>query len=168
MTSTTATFISEIFDSILTEQKRVRYHNTKVNREPVAGYTDRLLAAEALVLVYPVWNEGFPAILKGFFDRVFIPGVSFNVAADSALVPNGEAAKAGCRMHLWRQSRDQFSARRSAQAGGEAHVCSMPSRAVRFDYLAFYGTDHSDVEQRAAFLTKVRRTFESVSCLRLN
>ena len=42
----------------------------------------------SVVLVYPVWNEGFPASLKGFFDRVFIPGVSFNVAADGALVPN--------------------------------------------------------------------------------
>jgi putative NADPH-quinone reductase len=47
-----------------------------------------MLAVEALVLVYPVWNEGFPAILKGFFDRVFIPGVSFNVAVDGAPISN--------------------------------------------------------------------------------
>ena len=57
---------AERFDPILSEQERVRYHNIRVNREPVADYADRLLAAEALVLVYPVWNEGFPAILKGF------------------------------------------------------------------------------------------------------
>ncbi|MBV8896230.1 MAG: NAD(P)H-dependent oxidoreductase [Acidobacteriaceae bacterium] len=36
--------------------------------------TDRLLAAEALVLVYPIWNEGVPAILTGFFGSHFIPG----------------------------------------------------------------------------------------------
>jgi NAD(P)H dehydrogenase (quinone) len=42
----------------------------------VQGYVDRVLAAQALVLVFPVWNFGFPAILKGFFDRVFLPGVS--------------------------------------------------------------------------------------------
>jgi NAD(P)H dehydrogenase (quinone) len=40
---------------------------------------DRLLKAEALVLVYPVWNYGFPAILKGWIDRVFLPGVSFGL-----------------------------------------------------------------------------------------
>ena len=57
---------AESFGPILTEPERIRYHNTKVNREPIPGYTDRLLAAEALVPVYPVWNEGFPAILKGF------------------------------------------------------------------------------------------------------
>ena len=40
-------------------------------------YVDRLMAAEGLVVVHPVWNYGFPAILKGYFDRVFMPGVSF-------------------------------------------------------------------------------------------
>jgi putative NADPH-quinone reductase len=47
-----------------------------------------LLAAETLVLVYPVWNEGFPAILKGFFARAFIPGVSFQIGPDGASTPN--------------------------------------------------------------------------------
>jgi putative NADPH-quinone reductase len=26
-----------------------------------------------------VWNFGYPAILKGYFDRVFLPGVSFDL-----------------------------------------------------------------------------------------
>jgi putative NADPH-quinone reductase len=47
----------------------------------------RLEAAEALVLVYPVWNFGFPAILKGFLDRVFLPGVSFRIV-DGLVRPN--------------------------------------------------------------------------------
>jgi putative NADPH-quinone reductase len=32
-------------------------------------------------MVFPVWNFGYPAILKGFFDRVFLPGVSFRLEA---------------------------------------------------------------------------------------
>ena len=46
-------------------ERRMQYHNAELNRAPIAAYADRLLAAEALVLIYPVWNEGFPAILKG-------------------------------------------------------------------------------------------------------
>jgi putative NADPH-quinone reductase len=46
---------------------------------PVAAYVERLRSAEALVLCFPVWNFGFPAILKGYFDRVFLPGVSFDL-----------------------------------------------------------------------------------------
>jgi putative NADPH-quinone reductase len=45
----------------------------------VRGYVERLRKAEGLVLCFPVWNYGYPAILKGFFDRVFLPGVSFRL-----------------------------------------------------------------------------------------
>jgi NAD(P)H dehydrogenase (quinone) len=68
--------------------ERMQYHDVELNPAPIAGYADRLLAAEALALIYTVWNEGFPAILEGFFDRVFIPGVSFTVCPDGALVTN--------------------------------------------------------------------------------
>lgn len=33
--------------------------------------------AEHLVLVYPIWWGGLPALLQGFFDRVFQPGFAF-------------------------------------------------------------------------------------------
>jgi NAD(P)H dehydrogenase (quinone) len=38
-------------------------------------------------LVFPVWNFGYPAILKGFLDRVFLPGVSFRLV-DGKVKPN--------------------------------------------------------------------------------
>lgn len=70
---------AEKFDPVLSRDERLTYHDETINRKPVAGYVERLLAAEALVLIYPVWNYGYPAILKGFFDRVFMPGVSFRM-----------------------------------------------------------------------------------------
>ena len=45
------------------------------------GYVGRLLAAEALVLCFSVWNFGLPALLKGFFARVLLPSVSFDLSA---------------------------------------------------------------------------------------
>ena len=33
--------------------------------------------AEHLVLVYPIWWGGIPALLKGFFDRILLPGFAF-------------------------------------------------------------------------------------------
>lgn len=70
---------AENFDPVLRREERLAYHDVSINRQPVASYVDRVLAADALVLVYPVWNFGFPAIMKGFFDRVFLPGVSFEM-----------------------------------------------------------------------------------------
>jgi NAD(P)H dehydrogenase (quinone) len=70
---------AEGFDPRLTREERLGYHDIPDNLGPVREYVERLQAAEALVLSYPVWNFGYPAILKGFFDRVFLPGVSFNI-----------------------------------------------------------------------------------------
>ena len=33
--------------------------------------------AEHLTFVYPIWWGAIPALLKGFFDRVFLPGFAF-------------------------------------------------------------------------------------------
>lgn len=47
-------------------------------RDPrVKEYQKRLAAAEHLALIFPVWWEVMPAMLKGFFDKVFLPGFAF-------------------------------------------------------------------------------------------
>ncbi|RWA65618.1 NAD(P)H-dependent oxidoreductase [Mesorhizobium sp.] len=70
---------AEDFDPRLTRAERLGYHDQRGPDDAVAGYVERLRKAEALVLSFPVWNYGYPAILKGFFDRVFLPGVSFRL-----------------------------------------------------------------------------------------
>jgi putative NADPH-quinone reductase len=75
---------AEDFDPRLTRAERLAYHDPRGRHDAVDPYVRRLLAAEALVLSFPVWNYGFPAILKGFFDRVFLPGVSFRMVDGKA------------------------------------------------------------------------------------
>jgi NAD(P)H dehydrogenase (quinone) len=38
---------------------------------------EKIVWAEHLVWIYPVWWGSMPAILKGFIDRVFLPGFAF-------------------------------------------------------------------------------------------
>ena len=78
---------AENFQPCLTREERLNYHAVGANLAPVAGYVERLRGAEALVLCFPVWNFGFPAILKGYFDRVFLPGVSFELTEDGGIDP---------------------------------------------------------------------------------
>ena len=75
---------AEDFDPRMTRAERLFYHDTTHNQASVRGYVDRLKRAEGLVLCFPVWNYGYPAILKGFFDRVFLPGVSFELVDGKA------------------------------------------------------------------------------------
>lgn len=41
--------------------------------------------AEHIVLVYPFWWAGPPALLKGLFDRAFLPGFAFKYRENSPL-----------------------------------------------------------------------------------
>ncbi|MEP7241347.1 MAG: NAD(P)H-dependent oxidoreductase [Devosia sp.] len=85
---------AEGFDPVLSRDARLGYHDVPDNiTADLKPYVDRLMATEAIVLVFPVWNYGFPAILKGYFDRVFMPGVSFVLVGGDGpdkgkLVPN--------------------------------------------------------------------------------
>ena len=78
---------AEGFDPVMTEEDRLAYYDIPGNRRRVGPYVERLLKSDALVFSFPVWNMGFPAILKGFVDKVFLPGVSFNLKDDGAYVP---------------------------------------------------------------------------------
>lgn len=85
----------EAFQAVMSREERLNYHEIPGNlTTAVAPYVERLRAAEGIVFVHPVWNYGYPAILKGYFDRIFLPGVSFIlVGGDGSsdkgtLVPN--------------------------------------------------------------------------------
>jgi NAD(P)H dehydrogenase (quinone) len=153
---------AERFDPVLSVQERMQYHDLRLNRAHIATYADRLLAAEALVLVYPVWNEGFPAILKGFFDRVFIPGVSFTVGPNGALVTNLQKLRKIAAVCTYGATRTiNVLLGDPPKRVVKRLVRWMPGHHVRCDYLAYYGMDRSTQEQRVAFQRKVKRTFEA-------
>ena len=153
---------AERFDPVLSEQERMQYHDLKLNRAHIDTYANRLLVAEALILVYPVWNEGFPAILKGFFDRVFIPGVSFTVGPDGALITKLQKLRKIAAVCTYGAARTiNFLLGDPPRRVVKRLVRWMPGHRVRCDYLAYYGMDQSTQQQRAAFQAKVKRTFEA-------
>jgi putative NADPH-quinone reductase len=61
------------FDPIL----RQGYRSAQTLEPDLQKAQERLLWAEHLVFVFPVWWGGWPALLKGFVDRVFLPGFAF-------------------------------------------------------------------------------------------
>jgi putative NADPH-quinone reductase len=72
----------EAFDPVLSVPERESYYSPSYDSSQIADQVDRLLAAEALVLVFPTWWFGFPAVLKGWFDRVWGPGIAYDHTRD--------------------------------------------------------------------------------------
>ncbi|MCW5661667.1 MAG: NAD(P)H-dependent oxidoreductase [Burkholderiaceae bacterium] len=63
---------------------RLRQQAEEAHASAVGGYVpelraemDKLVACDLLVLVFPIWWLGLPAILKGWIDRVFAVGVAY-------------------------------------------------------------------------------------------
>ena len=55
----------------------VSYRDEQALEPDLAAAQDAIKWADHLVFVYPTWWSGMPALLKGFIDRVFLPGFAF-------------------------------------------------------------------------------------------
>ncbi|MEK8171985.1 NAD(P)H-dependent oxidoreductase [Streptomyces sp. M19] len=84
--------------------ERIRGERLVVTRESKRAYTDGTLSediraeqdklrwADTIVLQFPMWWFGVPAILKGWFDRVFVKGFAYGVKdADGRTLRYGRA-----------------------------------------------------------------------------
>lgn len=152
---------AEGFSPVLTEEERRGYLEEPANIEPVRDYVERVRAADALIMVFPVWNFGYPAILKGFLDRVFLPGVSFKLV-DGKVKPNlthiqklaAVTTYGGTRMRAFMAGDPP----RKTVTRAVWHVC----RPEKMRYLALYDMNRASDEARAKHLEKVRREMEAL------
>ena len=66
------------FRPAMSRDERVAYESETPILDPmIDDHASRLLAADAIVFVYPTWWSGLPAVLKGWLERVMVPGVGF-------------------------------------------------------------------------------------------
>ena len=151
---------AEGFDPVMSRQERIDYHDTARNRAGVADHVRRLKAAEALVLVHPVWNYGFPAILKGYVDRVLIPGVAFDIDARGNLaftLRHIRRLAAVCTYggDRWRTLLAGDPPKRFFKRALRTQV----ARGAACEYLALHDMNHTTPARREAFMTAVGEKF---------
>jgi len=59
-------------------------YRQRVELEPdLLEALEKIRWADHLVWVHPVWWGGFPTLMKGFVDRLFLPGIAFRYRPDS-------------------------------------------------------------------------------------
>lgn len=156
---------AEGFDPVLGRAERLGYHAIPANRAPVEPYVARLEAAEALVFVFPVWCYGVPAILKGFFDRVFLPGVSFTLGADGIARPALTHIKRVVGITSY--GRPWWVATFLMGNPPKRQIMSyfrlLTAGRARRRWLAHYDMNRSTDATRRAFLAKVERAMEGLA-----
>jgi len=155
---------AENFDPVLSEDGRRHYHDTARNQAGVESYIARLNAAEALIVQFPTWCFGVPAMLKGFFDRMIMPGVAFDISDPAKVKPMLGNIKRivgivtygrPWHMALWMGDPPRKIVRRYLRwfTGGKA----------RTDYHALYHLNMATEAQRLAFMDRVARAMQTLA-----
>jgi putative NADPH-quinone reductase len=148
----------EGFDPLFSAEERAR-HLEEGSDPAVTGYVDDLTWCERIVLVYPTWWSGQPAMLKGWIDRVWVRGVAWDL-------PAGENRLHGRLRNVRRlvAITTHGSSKRVNALQGEAgkRTVRRTLRTVchpwaRTTWLAMYGVDTASAAKRAKFLEKVGR-----------
>jgi NAD(P)H dehydrogenase (quinone) len=78
---------AEGFVPAMSADERGRYYCTSPNLDGIEQHISALRGADGLLLVYPSWWFGLPAMLKGWFDRIWVPGVAFRFRTARGLEP---------------------------------------------------------------------------------
>jgi putative NADPH-quinone reductase len=149
---------AEKFDPVMQPDERRRYNNGPPADPALTPYVEQLQWAEAVLFVYPTWWYGLPAMLKGFFDRVWATGVVFDLAPQGGIVSRishirriGIVTTCGANRFL---SILMGQPGRKTILRGIRALCGLRARTM---YLAHYDMDRSTPESRAAFLGRVKR-----------
>jgi NAD(P)H dehydrogenase (quinone) len=151
---------AEEFQPVLSRAERISYHSVGANREFLPTHIERLLRCEGLVFVFPTWWYGMPAILKGYFDRVWLPGVAFEIVDGRTRPLLGHikryAAVTTYGSPWWLNNLILGNPNRRVLMRGMRHLISPRAHSL---WLAQYDMDRIGEDRRRQFLDKITRRF---------
>ncbi len=146
------------FDPVLSAEERRSYFDADANRARLEGYAERIAGAEGLVACFPVWCLGPPAIFKGFWDRVLVPGVAFGFDEAGALVPDLKHVRRAATVATYSRPRSSFlwlgDAPRRLMT---RYLRPFLAPDARISYFGLYGLQKGDPDLPARFIGRIRR-----------
>lgn len=152
----------ERFDPVMSREGFIHYVDTTLNTREVEPYVARVRVAEALVLVYPIWFDGLPAIMQGFFQRVFLPGVATVIDEKGFFHPNLRNLGRMAAVCAYGEDRAAVEAKGDPPRRFVRDNLSVLMRPKsRFEYLAHYNMNFTTAPRREAFMRRVTRAFQA-------
>jgi len=150
----------EGFQPAMTEHERATYMQESYDHGAVAHYCEILKSVDGLILCFPHWWFAMPAMLKGWVDRVWGPGIAFDYdPRDRHLTPAlrniklfGAVTTYGSPW--WVVVLFAGNAGKKVLMRGMKPLCA---KDVCTFYMAHYDMDHASEGSRHAFLDKVQR-----------
>jgi len=151
------------FDPVMGAEEHARYEDEAVNRRPVAAAVADLEWCDTLIFVYPTWWYGMPALLKGWLDRVLVPGVAFKMP-DAAHPDIRPGLRHITRLAVFTTCGASWWLTRSIGAPGKRTILRgvrlLCARRCKTAFAAHHLMDASTPKSRAAHLARVARRMD--------
>lgn len=158
---------AEGFDPVFTrDEKRTYLTDTAQNIAGVARHVEALRWAEGWVAIYPTWFYGLPAMLKGWLDRVWLPGVTFQVASAKKRTIRGELQNIRRFIGITTSGSPWWWLRVIGDPGRSLLMKGLRplyARGCRMTWLQLHDMNHVTAADREAFLAKVDRTLRALT-----
>lgn len=150
----------EGFRAAMTAEERHAYHGDHPSLDPLVDeHIADLRQAEIVVFVYPTWWSSVPAVLKGWFERVMLPGVGFVFDATGKVRPGLTTVRRLVGISTYGSS--WISVKAVNDNGRRTIMRAMRLSTgirTRRTWLGLYSIDASNHARRTKFLDRVETT----------
>jgi NAD(P)H dehydrogenase (quinone) len=152
---------AEEFVAAMNADERLAYESDDpIRSEQVRRYGQLVTTVDAVVFVYPTWWFGMPAVMKGWLERVMVPGVGFGLdPVTNKVKPGLSNIRRIAGITTYGSSRLNVL---MMTDGGRRIVgrCfrMMAHPRCRRTWLGLYGMDRATDADRRAFLARVEST----------
>ena len=153
------------FDPVMRVEEWRGYFKDDVDVEPIRDQAQQLLWAEAVIFIYPTWWYGLPAMLKGWLERVMVPGLAFEMPV-SLLGPRSKLRHIRRLLVLTTCGASPLLSWLMGQPGRRTLLRGFRSLChvlCRTQYLALYNMDSVTERQKSAHLERVRKAVAALS-----
>jgi len=146
-------------------EKQTYLADTQRNIEQVSEHVAALLWADGWVVVYPTWFYGAPAMLKGWLERVWLPGVSFRIASARQRTIGGELRNIRLFVGITTSGSPWWWLKLIGDPGRSLFMKGLRplyARRCRMRWLQLYNMNHVTQAEREAFIARVRRELSAL------
>lgn len=152
---------AEGFNPVMSREERLSYlADTAQNIAAVAPHVQALQWAEGWLVIYPTWYYSMPAMLKGWLDRVWLPGVTFEVAPAKERTIRGKLKHLRCFVGITTSGSPWWWLKLIGDPGRSIFMKGLKplyARGCRMKWLQLYNMNHVSAADREAFLVRVKR-----------
>lgn len=154
------------FTPAMTADERAAYHTSQpLIDDQTSAHAALVKQAEMLVFVYPTWWSGLPAVLHGWLERVFVPGVAITFDEHTH---EAQPALTNVRRIVGVSTYGSPSVLVKLLSDAGRRIIT---RAIRMScgrktsttWLALYHVHQSDASVRKAFLERIEETMARAS-----